>query len=407
MNIGFGLKNCPVSSNLISVPETELQGRENKGLPDEKSRRDLARTYLEVQTRHWPELVALGVLPPLTEENVNRLAEEFAECFLAVSVEAFQTTLVPLPWQDLAEAYLRYSCDNSNPRSLDQQLRNILEKAAGDRVFIPWRYVFADAAISGTVTSRRGYQLVKAVIQNKPAGVKRLYIDELGRANRDAIEALRLGRMLEQLGKRTIGASDGFDSILPNSQFLLSMYAALHQWFVEQLRAKVKRGMKDAFENGGNIRPPAVGYKLIPKRTADGTLVVKPNGQALSEKVIDELTAPYVEEAFLLYVEQEMSPLKIARRFNDLGVNKKNTWDRASIVKLLTRTTYIGVEYDGKTRRVQDFESDQVRFEPLPESEWRRREVPHLLIVPDELFERAQQRLQECSEAYAPIFAKR
>ena len=166
MTIGFGSKSCPVSSNLISVPETELQGRENQGLPDEKSRRDLARTYLEVQTRHWPELVALGVLPPLTEENVNRLAEEFAECFLSASVDAFQTTLVPLPWQELAKAYLRYSCDNSNPRSLDKQLRNILEKAARDRVLIPWRDVFADAAISGTVATRREYQLVDFVKQH-------------------------------------------------------------------------------------------------------------------------------------------------------------------------------------------------------------------------------------------------
>lgn len=154
MTIGFVPKVGSGASNLISVPESELQGREDKGLPDEKSRRDLARTYLEVQGRLWPDLVVLGLLPPPDEENVNRLAEQFTGRFLSATVRVFQASLIDRPWNELAEAYLRYSCDNSNPRSLDQQLVNILEHAARDRVFIPWEYVFADAAISGTVTTR-------------------------------------------------------------------------------------------------------------------------------------------------------------------------------------------------------------------------------------------------------------
>ena len=41
------------------------------------------------------------------------------------------------PWlsENLATAYLRYSCDNSNRRSLSQQLRNVLIRANADKVF--------------------------------------------------------------------------------------------------------------------------------------------------------------------------------------------------------------------------------------------------------------------------------
>jgi hypothetical protein len=42
-------------------------------------------------------------------------------------------------------------------------------------------------------------------------GPRRLYADELGRARRDHIEALRLGKFVEALRKRMIGVSDGFD----------------------------------------------------------------------------------------------------------------------------------------------------------------------------------------------------
>ncbi|MFM7033779.1 MAG: hypothetical protein ACKOYJ_01090, partial [Planctomycetia bacterium] len=45
-------------------------------------------------------------------------------------------------------AYLRFSDENSNPRSLDQQLINVLNRARRDSVFVPWQYVMADAAVN-------------------------------------------------------------------------------------------------------------------------------------------------------------------------------------------------------------------------------------------------------------------
>jgi hypothetical protein len=34
-------------------------------------------TYLAEQARHWPDLVARGVLPPATLDNAQALAESF------------------------------------------------------------------------------------------------------------------------------------------------------------------------------------------------------------------------------------------------------------------------------------------------------------------------------------------
>lgn len=184
------------------------RARDDRGLPDHDALIDLAKTYLETQHRLWPELVAIGVLPPLKEEATISLADSFRRRFLAGQID-----LTPLPdtcphWDDLGSEYLRYSCDNSNPRSLPQQLQLGLERAKRDKVFIPWECVCADAAVTGTVAARRGYQMAKALIQNE-SKVKRLYIDEIGRASRDAIESLRLGKLIERCEKRLIGVSDG------------------------------------------------------------------------------------------------------------------------------------------------------------------------------------------------------
>jgi len=57
--------------------------------------------------------------------------------------------VLPCPWNALGVAYLRFSDENSNPRSLDQPLLNVLARARREGVFIPWPYVLADAAVGG------------------------------------------------------------------------------------------------------------------------------------------------------------------------------------------------------------------------------------------------------------------
>ncbi len=312
-------KNSEKRNDQVEPLQIISTGRLDKGLPDEKALLDLARTYLEIQHRLWPQLVG-NLLPVMNDSEIEAMAVAFRERFLSGRVERFQPKIDSPSWLEIAAAYLRYSCDNSNPRSLDQQLRDALERAAHDKVFIPWKYVFADAAVSGTTAARRGYLMIKTLISDKQATLRRVYINELGRASRDAIEALKLGQLIEQCRKRLIGTSDGFDSDSPNSKLQLSMYTMLHQWLVDQLRSKVDRGMSDAFDRGGNIRPPSLGYKLIPKLDANGEPIFKQNGKTVRKKIIDEEEAKFVEQAFRLFTGKPWSPGKISRKVNELNV---------------------------------------------------------------------------------------
>ena len=60
--------------------------REERGLPDDKTLRDLAWAYLELQHRLWPELVRQGFLPPLTKASAATLADELKDQYLGRSV---------------------------------------------------------------------------------------------------------------------------------------------------------------------------------------------------------------------------------------------------------------------------------------------------------------------------------
>ena len=133
------------------------------------------------------------------------MADDFERRFRQQHAEAFRLGDTPLAWIALAVAYLRFSDENSNPRSLDQQLLNVLNRARRDSVFVPWQYVMADAAVSGTLACRTGYTLAKSLVERREAsGVAWFLIDDLSRMSRNTIESLRLGELAGETGVRVI-----------------------------------------------------------------------------------------------------------------------------------------------------------------------------------------------------------
>jgi hypothetical protein len=147
------------------------------------------------------------------------------------------------------------------------------------RVFIPWHLVCADASVSGTITNRMGYQLAKQAIQLRgEASLTTFFIHEIGRASRDSIEALQLGQLVDRFNKRMIGISDGFDSNDPMSKMQLHMFAMMGEWFVDQLRQEVRRGMPGAARRGTSTGKPPLGIQLVPVRDSQGNVVLGSDG---------------------------------------------------------------------------------------------------------------------------------
>jgi hypothetical protein len=81
---------------------------------------------------------------------------------------------------------------------------------------------------------------------------------------------------------------------------MLSIFSMLHKRFIDQLRAKVLRGMEDGFARGQNLYSPSVGYKLVPLTDDTGRAVLRKNGQPRQQKVIDEADVSYILEGFRL-----------------------------------------------------------------------------------------------------------
>ena len=392
------------SGSANDAPAPSRRGRVRSadfGMPGRQGLLDLARTYVEVQARLWPDLAGTAAVPAADAATIAAMADDFERRFRQQHAEPFRPDGSPRTWADLGVAYLCFSDENSNPRSLDQQLLNVLNRARRKGVFVPWCYVLADAAVSGTLACRTGYTLAKSLVERREAsGVAWFLIDDLSRMSRNAIESLRLGELADETGVRVIGASDGFDSANPQSSLLLPVLGSMNEAFITQLRSKVNRGMDDAFRRGDNVSPPGVGYRLVDVKDASGNLVITHKGTIEKAVEIDPEAADWTKQGAEKIAYEGKSATDVARLFNEHKVGGKQTWSDGRVRQHYGREKLVGKDVRHKSRQVTDRQTGKKKVISLPKSEWIWRDVPHLRILSDELAEAVHRKLGLGAESF-------
>lgn len=355
------------------------------GMPDIDAVREMAKTWLECQSIRWPSQVEAMSRGGTREEAIDAMAESFRNQYGGVG---------PRPTAPAGAktglAYIRYSCDNSNPRSLAQQLTNVLQAANSRDHFIPWSMVFADANISGTTNRRPGYLASIEAVSSPGHGVDAYFADDMSRITRRIDETASISRSVLEMKKKIICASDGTEVSQDKSNLIVHFNGIMNEYFVEQLIQKVNRGMRDLFAQGGIMGKAPVGYKDVPENDENGNPKISHKKKVVHKRIIDECGANLVRRVFDLFVNEKKSAHTIVKMLNKEGLCGKHRWTDMGVMKLLTRTTYIGIEMWGLTKTSRNSKSGSVRQIRQPKGVALIRMVPHLRIVDDEIFKKAQ-----------------
>ncbi len=232
----------------------------DRGLPPDAELVRLFVAFVERQKKHWPDLAKLGLIPEPSAEVIQGMVDDFKSRHRGALPDPQALGQLKKRVKKLGGLYSRYSCDNSSPTSIVDQLVNILDKAKSEDRFIPWAYVFADYSVSGLTASRCGYTSYKRVLSNVSQLIDTTCVDDFTRASRSELEWWKLAAISKRHQKRLIGASDGFDLSNPNSEIMITMYGLLSRLFVKSLREKVSRGMKGAARRGTCLGKPPLGF---------------------------------------------------------------------------------------------------------------------------------------------------
>ena len=156
LSVGNFQASCGGDSLDVVPARRRLRGGPPEGLPSDENLQKLARVYLETQAELWSDLVGSKWLPRVDQNAIDWLTREHQMRFVEGRLCGFDPPDVIDGWDKLGIAYVRFLAAQSNERSLDDQLYNILRAAATQLTFIPWVWVFADSAASGTRAMRRG-----------------------------------------------------------------------------------------------------------------------------------------------------------------------------------------------------------------------------------------------------------
>jgi site-specific DNA recombinase len=303
-------------------------------------------------------------------------------------------------YQDVAASYARYSCDQQDAKSIDDQQRPCRTKAEGHGNQIPDELQFADEAVSGTKLKRDGFdRMLKAAEEGR---FKTLYFFDLSRLARESVITITTLKKLVYVYKvRVVSVTEGIDSANDGWFTLATILGLQHEQYLKTLRANVLRGQIGNLLEELSLGDYCFGYSSVPIEGAP--LRGKGhNARPPKKYVIVEEEEKWVRRIFDWYVRDRQPIQWIVRELNKLKAPKDHrsgstTWGRAGVRALLRRIKYIGIWPWGITTNCRDPLTGRIYKELRSEEEtqgWIRR-FPQLRIIDDETFAEAQHRLDK------------
>lgn len=259
-----------------------------------------------------------------------------------------------------AVIYARYSSDNQREESIEGQIRECTAFAEKNGMSVLRHYI--DRAFSAKTDNRPEFQ--RMIKDSKEKLFDVVLVWKLDRFARNRYDSAQYKTILKKNGVRVVSAneviSETAEGILMES--VLEGYA---EYFSADLAEKVNRGMtENALKckfNGGN---PTVGYIIDSDQYFQ----------------IDPVKAPFVLDAFKMYDEgSTMSQVMEYLNEHNVTNNRGGKHTINSIAKMLRNRRYIG-EYSFR---------DVIIPNGIP------------AIVPEDLFERVQKKIEKNKKAPA------
>ncbi|WP_444994769.1 recombinase family protein [Aliikangiella sp. IMCC44359] len=295
--------------------------------------------------------------------------------------------------------YARYSSDLQSDASIEDQLRLCNEKSIQQGWDVISEYY--DRAISGaSIMQRQGLQ---NLIQGAMSGKFDIVIAEaLDRLSRNLHDISGLYKQLEFAGVRVFTLSEGEINTMH-----IGLKGTMNELFLRDLADKTRRGLRGKIEAGKHVGK-CYGYRVKKQFDASGEAIK-------GEREIDQYQAKIINRIYHEYAVENRSPKAIAAQLNaeNIPCPSGKSWGQSTIngnrkrlTGILRNPIYIGELIWNRQKFIKTPEGKRVA-RLNPESEWIRKNVPELRIVPQKLWEAAKARQRILDRKTDSLGAKR
>lgn len=265
-----------------------------------------------------------------------------------------------------AAVYIRVSTEEQTEFSPDAQLRAIRRYAEQNGLTLYDAYIFKDEGISGRNAKKRpAFQQMVALAKTKPRPFDVILVhkfDRFARSREDSIVYKSLLR--KECGIRVVSITERIEDD-KFAVILEAMLEAMAEYYSMNLGEEVKKGMTEKALRGQLQTPAPFGYRMI-----DGMLTPH------------DAEADMVEQIFIRFAYEQVSPRGIARYVNAMGFRTKKggAFTARSILYILRNPTYTG----------------KMRWNPNPDKkEALIVEGRHPGIIKTEMWKAADERLRQ------------
>jgi DNA invertase Pin-like site-specific DNA recombinase len=282
-----------------------------------------------------------------------------------------------------AAIYARFSTELQNPKSCEDQIALCRRYAEAHGITVVATY--QDAATSGTIAARDGYQAMLLATTVKPLSFNTIICESVDRVWRDSAEQTMTLRRLKLKGVELIAVSQGISSRAKGAATQLAVHGLISELYVENVREKTHRGLDALARNGLSTGGCTYGYQSVPTTSGATSkrLEIDEAEAAIVRRIFEEYAAgkSYRTIAHVLNEEHVPAPSKgTAREAERPG------WSYITVRWVLRNERYIGRVTWNKLQFVKDPDTGKRRPVPRPESEWLITLVPEQRIVSDALW---------------------
>lgn len=293
--------------------------------------------------------------------------------------------------------YARFSSENQNDRSIDDQVRLCREYVDRNGGTISEDLVYADYAVSGSTRSRTGFDQVLRLIDSKT--VDAIVTESGSRLSRDLGDADRLWKLAKFNAVRLICVNDGIDSVSQGARLQFAIKSLMADEYLADLSKATRRGQVGAAEAGHSTGGLPYGYtsEFVSGGRRDGHRIIIDQEKS---KIVRRIFQLYEEGHSLLGIAEVLNQEKVPPPRAGAKSQRAISWRKTTLRELLRNRSYLGEWSFGERRWEKDPVTRKRRYRKQPESEVRRYQREDLRVIDDETWKAVHARMAAVEAKY-------
>jgi site-specific DNA recombinase len=305
-----------------------------------------------------------------------------------------QPIVLPFGRPLTALIHARFSTEEQRQSSIDDQIascRAFLDASLpkGTKASQVKIDVIKEPEVSGEIADRPGINQVWAGIESKRWGL--IIAEESSRLYRHHTKAGELFESAVDAGVRVICPSDYIDTADDDWPDRLHMCQMQHARSNFYTRKRIERAHDGLWARGAAVGNTVIGYKR--RCTVPATKTEPAKGPFYDE--IDEETAPVIREVFKRIANgetaAEVGEWLDSIKFAKAKWSRQAKWTAGNVNAIIRRTIYRGFETFRKKKAKRKLRTGKSEYVWNDEDKIQTRQSPHLRIVSDHLWYKANE----------------